>query len=699
MRPSGSPRAAEQRGDRVKLQSLPRLQATDVIFSAKCFAAAMLAVYLASWAGQPRPFWALLTTYVVAAPLAGMVRSKAVYRLVGTFVGSAAAVLIIPNFDNSPELLSLVMALWVALCLYLSLHDRTPRAYAYMLSGYTAALIGFPVVSQPETIFTNASARVEEIALGILSATIVHSLILPADLKRTVLGLLDRSHGDIRQWAGDILNVRSGKQAAGADRGRVAEDLTQLRILGTHIPYDTSHMSWTANNIAGMQDAIAGLTPSLSAAEDRLEAIEQLEGTLPSDITAVLDRIGLWLEQARSNDAPGVVSALREGVETITLVDLPAWNRALRIGLSIRLQEFIGGWQTCLRLRDEVDQGLDGAPRAARPARNQGEVLHLDQGMALLSAFAALVAILLCCAFWILTGWSMGYMAAMFAAIFCSFFATLDDPVPAIHSFMKWTLWSIPVSAIYVLILLPLVTDFPSLVLVCIPGLFGIGLFAARPNLAPKAMPVIIGLCGTLAMHDTSQANLVSFVNVMLGEFAGIVVASRTTRLMRSVGTAWSARRIQRATWQDLNELSRQPGLPDNGEAYLIRMLDRIALLAPRVVQLGGRVPGVPAEEALRDLRLGADIVTLQKNRPILPARGLQNLLDHLADWYQKRGEGRLIAPPLGLQQLIDDVLSRELQGSAPRRHAVIAALVGLRRNLFPLAPPVLNLEPQGTCA
>lgn len=683
----------------MKFPSLPSLQASDLIFSAKCFAAAMLAVYLASWAGQPRPFWALLTTYVVAAPLAGMVRSKAVYRLVGTFVGSAAAVLIVPNFDNSPELLSLVMALWVALCLYLSLHDRTPRSYAFMLSGYTAALIGFPVVSNPGTVFNNASARVEEIALGILSAAVVHSLILPSDLRQTILGLLDRCHGDIRQWAGDILNLRRSDQTSGADRSRVAADMTQLRILGIHIPYDTSHLSWTADNIAAMQDAIAALTPSLSAAEDRLQAIEQAEGDLPQDITAVLDRIRPWLEQSGCDDDPAILEDLHRSIAGIAAVEVPAWNRALRIGLSIRLGEFVDGWQSCLRLRNEIDQGLEGAPRPARPARSQGEILHLDQGMALLSAFAALVAILLCCAFWILTGWSMGYMAAMFAAIFCSFFASMDDPVPAIHSFMKWTLWSVPVSAVYVLVLLPLVTDFTSLVVVCIPGLFGIGLFAARPSMAPKAIPVIIGLCGTLAMHDTSQADLVSFVNLMLGEIAGIVVASRITRLMRSVGTAWSARRIQRATWQDLNDLARQPSLPDNGEAYLIRMLDRIALLAPRVVQLGGRVPGVPAEEALRDLRLGADIVTLQKHRPILPRRGLQNLLDHLADWYQRRGEGHLVSPPAALCELIDNVLEQELGVSAPRRHAVIAALVGLRRNLFPQATPALNQEPEGTCA
>ncbi len=122
----------------------PRFTRAEWIFSLKAFAGAMLAVCLASWAGQPHPFWAMMTAYIVANPMAGAVRSKAVFRFCGTLVGGTAAVLLVPRFAHAPELLSLALALWVAGCLTLSLHDRTPRAYAFMLAGYTAALIGFP---------------------------------------------------------------------------------------------------------------------------------------------------------------------------------------------------------------------------------------------------------------------------------------------------------------------------------------------------------------------------------------------------------------------------------------------------------------------------------------------------------------------------------------------------------------------------
>ncbi|MBL7405882.1 FUSC family protein, partial [Escherichia coli] len=71
-----------------------------------------------------------------------------------------------------PILLSLAVALWVALCLYVSLLDRTPASYLPMLAGYTAALIGFPAVDDPGAIFDTAVARAEEISLGIVCASL-----------------------------------------------------------------------------------------------------------------------------------------------------------------------------------------------------------------------------------------------------------------------------------------------------------------------------------------------------------------------------------------------------------------------------------------------------------------------------------------------------------------------------------------------
>ncbi|AVQ82138.1 MULTISPECIES: FUSC family protein [unclassified Variovorax] len=709
--------------------SLPRFSRAELLFSAKSFVAAMLAMYLASRAGLPRPFWALMTTYVVAHPLAGAVRSKAVYRFCGTLIGSTATVLLVPALSNAPELLTLVLALWVGLCLCISLFDRTPRSYVFMLAGYTAALIGFPSVQTPLALFDTAVARVEEIGLGIFCATLVHSLVLPAGLAPTVLGLLDRTLLDARKWLGDLLQpaARSGGNGGNGgdpkrlddDRRRLAGDITQLRLLSTHVPFDTTHLRWTAGAIRAMQDRVAALTPALSAVEDRLQALVQAEGRLAPDVTAVLAQAAEWLREeaepaADAATRAGRLQALRRALDTLSATPANAqqqtsWCRALRIGLAGRLEELVDGWTACAQLRQDIDDGLKGAAPLRRTAALGSRVLHRDYGMALLSALAAVIAICLCGAFWILTGWPMGSAATMMAAVFCCFFATMDDPVPAIHGFLKWTLWSVPISALYVLVLMPLVQDFGMLVLICAPLFLLLGLYLPRPTHFMAAMALIFGVCGTLALHDTASSDLVSFINSMIGQIVGVVVAARVTRLVRSVGADWSARRIQRATWRELGDMaaSSQPQYAQS-DAYAVRMLDRIGLLAPRIAQAGGTVEGVAANDALRDLRMGADIAVLQRVRAQLPMSTSAALLGGIARFFRQRGEGRMNPRPAELLPQIDEALNAVLDavpdapasGAPAASRSAVTALVGLRRNLFPDAPPVLAGAPiQGASA
>ena len=699
---------------------LPRFSRAELLFSGKSFAAAMLAMYLASRAGLPRPFWALMTTYVVAHPLAGAVRSKAVYRFVGTLIGSTATVLLVPALSNAPELLTLVLALWVGMCLCISLFDRTPRSYVFMLAGYTAALIGFPSVQTPLVLFDTAVARVEEIGLGIFCATLVHSLVLPTGLAPTVLGLLDRTLTDARKWLGDLLQPAGRKNAAEPrrlddDRRRLAGDITQLRLLSTHVPFDTTHLRWTAGAIRAMQDRVAALTPALSAVEDRLLALEQAEGALAPDVAAVLAQAAQWLREeaepasggtSRAERLQGLhraIDALSATPQADTGAQPTAWGRALRIGLAGRLEDLVDGWTACAQLRLDIDEGLKGAAPLRRTAALGSRALHRDYGMALLSALAAVIAICLCGAFWILTGWTMGSAATMMAAVFCCFFATMDDPVPAIHGFLKWTLWSIPISAVYVLVLMPTVQDFGMLVAICAPLFLLLGLYLPRPTHFMPAMAMIFGVAGTLAMHDTASSDLVSFLNSMIGQIVGVVVAARVTRLVRSVGADWSARRIQRATWRELGEMaaSSHPQYAQ-GDAYAVRMLDRIGLLAPRIAQAGGTVEGVAADDALRDLRMGADIAVLQRVRAQLPLATSAALLGGIARFFRQRGEGRMTPRPQGLLPQIDQALDAVLAArdtSAASRSAV-TALVGLRRNLFPDAPPTLAaVTPKGASA
>jgi uncharacterized membrane protein YccC len=268
-----------------------------LIFSVNSFIAAMLALYISFSIGLPRPFWAMLTVYITAQPLTGALRSKAVYRVIGTVAGGIAAIVIVPAFVNTPLAMALAMAAWSGLCLYVSLLDRTPRAYVFMLAGYTAAIIGFPSVAAPEAVFDTALARVEEITLGIACATLVHTIVFPKDVGRTLNARIQACLRDGQGWIGDALANRRTPQARD-ERRRLAADVTELHVASSHLPFDTSNLAMRIGAVRALENRLAYMLPLISAIEDRLSQLT----SRPPTLVRLIEDVVVWAEAAEAPD-------------------------------------------------------------------------------------------------------------------------------------------------------------------------------------------------------------------------------------------------------------------------------------------------------------------------------------------------------------------------------------------------------------
>src|SRR6185295_11551697 len=97
-----------------------------VAFAIKTAGATIAALMLALWFNLNNPGWALLTVYLTSLQLggaAGAVVGRSVHRTLGTLLGAAGTLLVIPACNAAPELLILGVAVWVGLFLYLSLLD------------------------------------------------------------------------------------------------------------------------------------------------------------------------------------------------------------------------------------------------------------------------------------------------------------------------------------------------------------------------------------------------------------------------------------------------------------------------------------------------------------------------------------------------------------------------------------------------
>jgi uncharacterized membrane protein YccC len=663
---------------------LPKFDRFTLLFSVNSFAAAMLALYVGFALGLPRPYWAMTTAYIVSQPLAGAVRSKALYRVLGTMLGAAAAVAMVPSLVNAPVLLCLALALWVGGCLTISLLDRTPRSYVLMLAGYTAAIIGFPSVNQPGAIFDVAVSRVIEIGLGIICATLVHSLVFPRPVGTVLKQRLSTWLGEADRWALDVLRGQDA-EAIARDRRHLAAAASDIQMLAVHLPFDTSRLRETTGVVRALHERMLLLIPLLSGLADRMAALREVRD---DRVRAALDAVVAWIEAGSSRDAGlDLIERLQELAARRRGAD---WSALLIESLLVRLSEAVRalaeGHALMARL-DNPDAPLSPGLEASARAKGLNR-MHADLPLALLSGGAAVIAILLSCATWILAGWGDGAAAPVMAAVFCCFFAAMDDPVPAIKNFGIYTLVSLPLSALYMFAILPSIDGFPLLVLTMAPPLLFLGLYIPDPRRMGSALAVLMGFCNALALQETFSADFASFLNSNLGQFVGLLFAIMVTAGLRSMGVDVSARRLLVRTWRGLARLARARQAPEPA-AFAAILVDRLGMLTPNLAEAGERHDFVGVD-ALRDLRVGMNLVAVQAARPDLAPEGKDQLdaaLDSVGEHFAALAAGRHQAPDEDLLTRIDAAL-RGLS-IAPAASAVqgVSGLVGLRRNLFPEAP------------
>src|SRR5580692_92296 len=470
-----------------------------VIFSVNCYIATMLTMFIAFSLDLKSPGWAMTTVYLTSQPLSGSMRAKAVYRAIGTFIGAAAMVAIVPNLVDAPELTTLAIMLWVALCAFVAQLDRTPRSYMFVLSGYTAALIGFPSVLAPDTVFDTAVSRVEEITLGVVCAAIVHSLIFPKSAFSAFEQKLRDSIADTRRWLADGL-TKQANPGAEMERRRIAADISELYLLGTSLRFDTSPHRPDISTIRAFDRKIVALLPLVSAIEDRLTLLRRI-GPLDAKLTRALADVCDWLKPKAPGDRLRAAE-LEEACVAMTPTVGPqsSWADLVTVNLAVRLIELIDSWQACLSFAAYLadPRQTPSADIRAAAAQIGPKPMHTDPGIALLSAVAAAVAMGICAFFWIATAWPEGAGAIAFAAVACTLFASLDDPTPTIRNITLLLALCIPIVFVYQVFVLPAIGGFVLLCVVLAFVLIPAGILMAIPAYA--AIGLALAFCFTLEM-------------------------------------------------------------------------------------------------------------------------------------------------------------------------------------------------------
>lgn len=561
-----------------------------VLFSCKTSLAAFLALTIALLLNFEKPAWAMTTVFVTSQLYAASTLSKSVFRLLGTLLGGLFILLIYPETVQSPLFFSFSVSLWVSVCLYLSLKDRTPKSYIFMLAGYSAAIMGFPDVNSPYAITGTVISRIEEITLGIICSSLIHRLILPVPMHHLLSQSVSNWYKTAQKLCNDLITHAPGRNSPEREDILIGMANYPLNVetLLTHCIYEGEAARNVIRLVSIQYKHLTYLLPTLTAIETRLSLLADLKIPFPPCVTHAFQHFLLWLnfDVARNT---GAIQALLENSQTSLQ---QAWREGkitteeilLFTGLLERLANFVrigDAWHNVTaRAADLYSSGDTALSKNSRNAR------HTDRGLLLLSAVTAFMATFLSSLFWIGSGWADGANAPLMAAITSSFFASIDSPVTPMRLFIKGVVIALLISLFYIAVLIPQANTLQALIICLFPGLFMLGLVLARPSTNLIGLSVAIQLPGFIGLSHHYVPNLIVTLNAGVSTLTGIIIAVALSAIIRNRRPSWIARRAVAMGIRDLlgfiKAVERHSSSLLMRQQFIIRMLDRVNIILPR---------------------------------------------------------------------------------------------------------------------
>jgi uncharacterized membrane protein YccC len=492
-----------------------------------------------------------------------------------------------------------------------------------------------------------------------------------------------------------------------ATEQRLPQVVTALHLLYTHVAFETSDVPRAERIMRTLQDRLAVLLPRLSTIQAATTTLRE-GGTLRAPIVALLESASGWATAFSAADGEMARrQSLQAKLADVTLEQQkrqPDWQGLLEQTVITNIDELVLALEDCRALARALEH-----PETHLPAQLEHETattgrrfLHRDRGLALLSAGAAALATLTGCFLWIESAWPEGTVAAQFAAIGCSLFATLDKPAKVISAAVIGILVALPFGAVYQFAIIPRIDGFASLALVLSPILLLFSLMQTVEKLEGAAMVIAIGFSGSLALQSTYSADFASFLNSNTAEIAGLLIAAVTNLVFRTIDPAWNALRISRAGWRAVSRLARD-GRVDI-RAWTLQMFDRLGLVTARLKDADPKSVESRHIDGLRDMRVGLNIAAIREAAPesagaqattAQPTASrtpeLAAVLGLIATTYAARANRTEEPSATALEHAIDaGIGALAAQGLS----AHTAALTSLRLDLAPASAPYTRTVP-----
>ncbi|HEY3591583.1 MAG TPA: p-hydroxybenzoic acid efflux pump subunit AaeB [Buttiauxella sp.] len=492
-------------------------------FAIKLAFALVLALFVGFHFQLETPRWAVLTAALVAAgpafaaggePYSGAIRYRGMLRIVGTFIGCIAALVIITSLIRAPVVMLLVCCIWAGFCTWISSLVKVENSYAWGLSGYTALIIIVTVQANPLLTPQFALERCSEIVIGIVCAILADLLFSPRSIKQEIDRELDNllvdqyrlmqrciAHGDKdevdKAWAGLVRRT------------------TALDGMRTNLKIESSR--WVRANRRLTAINTLSLTLITQACETFL-----IQNTRPEYVTPEFRQL-FEMPVETAADVHKQMKVIRKVIsfagEKNTPVTISSWTGAVTRYLLLKR-----GVVSNTRISAVEEEVL-----------TQEVVIKVQSAEghhAMINFWRTTVSCLLGSLFWLWTGWTSGSGAMVMIAVVTSLAMRLPNPRMVSLDFLYGMLVALPLGAFYFLVVIP--STQQSILLLCISlallGFF-IGIEVQKRRLG--SMGALAGTINVIVLDNPMTFHFSTFLDSALGQIVGCFLAMMVILLIR----------------------------------------------------------------------------------------------------------------------------------------------------------------------
>lgn len=494
-----------------------------VRFGCKLTFAILGALILGFYFHLETPRWSAMTAAIVVSgpamaaggePFAGAIRHRGLLRVIGTFIGCIAALVIIVATARAPVVMLLLCCIWAGVCTWWSSLVRVENSYALGLAGYTALIIVVTSASTPLQTPQFAVERCSEIVLGICCAVVADLLFSPRSIKSDV----DRSVSQLLldQFALMRLCVNQGEK----------EDIDK---------------SWS--NLIKSTTALNGMRRSLIMESSRWQRVNErlkaLHSTSLSMITQACETY-LILQTSPDRIASNIKELFAEPAETP--IEVHRRMKQLRQAISstrsdeilLTISSWIGGGTRALLLAkgiqtncsiSSVESNILNSEVVVKPA-------SAERHHAMINGLRTFVASAAGCLLWLWTGWTSGSGCVVIIAVVTSLAMRTPNPKGMATDFIVGMLLAIPVGSVYFMLIMPATQQ--SLFLLCLAlGIFTffIGIEVTKRRLG--MLGLLVGTINILVLSNPMKFNVAAFLDSATGQAIGTMIALVVLLLIR----------------------------------------------------------------------------------------------------------------------------------------------------------------------